>query len=763
MPMGDLAAQDDYTTPLSADDIPDFQKWKQQYAPRDSGFDYDLPGAYKAGLTPDTATGHWDDQFKKPNHPTFSTFSQYAKDRPDLAGTWQGDQYIPPPARSNLSPDETLMQPPRAALDLPPEAYASLGGGDLGLLGSKGVAGLFGVPSWLQKAQDLGAKDIANYQSGGVPAMMGSLADTSDAQDLAGGFGGNIKGVKASVVPGALAALGDYHPPFYSAVERAVQDAKQNVAPGQQWAGFLRNQPGVKPEEVETLGLGKLFEQPTVSKDALLGEIAANKVNVGEVVKGENFKHPEMQRLEAENNRLAAEYNSLDLPDLRAGEIADLMNVNHDRMREIADTIGPTKFSSYTLPGGENYREMLLTLPTADAPKAARMTEIQGLLQERRPGEEAYRAALRDEYKQLADETRDSPTFKSSHFDEPNVLAHVRYNDRVIDGKKTLFVEEVQSDWHQAGKRKGYQEPPREEPTGRWRVTQTNPDGSTVPYEFDTKAEAEAWAPRVREANRQATVEPATRTVESPYGAVPDAPFKTTWPDLAMKRVIREAAEKGYDKVAWTPGSVQADRYDLSKQVNQLDLTHNRDGVGKLGMTLKDGSRQYVDITSKENLADTVGKDVADKLYKQGAENNGIAVLSGLDLKVGGEGMKGFYDQILPAAVNKIVKKAGGRVEQAQLEGRDRGPLQVTGNGPWVVRTSDGTMLRDFNNRELAHAYADEMRATERRQSSPTVHSVTITPQLREMALKKGFPLFTAGGLVAGGAMGDLAKQDEYQ
>ena len=44
-------------------------------------------------------------------------------------------------------------------------------------------------------------------------------------------------------------------------------------------------------------------------------------------------------------------------------------------------------------------------------------------------------------------------TFKSSHYDEPNILAHVRYNDRVIDGKKTLFVEEVQSDWHQKGKR----------------------------------------------------------------------------------------------------------------------------------------------------------------------------------------------------------------------------------------------------------------------------------------------------------------------
>jgi hypothetical protein len=33
----------------------------------------------------------------------------------------------------------------------------------------------------------------------------------------------------------------------------------------------------------------------------------------------------------------------------------------------------------------------------------------------------------------------------------------MRVNDRVdADGKKVLFVEEVQSDWHQAGRKKGY-------------------------------------------------------------------------------------------------------------------------------------------------------------------------------------------------------------------------------------------------------------------------------------------------------------------
>src|SRR5436190_112833 len=66
--------------------------------PDDSGYDYDLKGAFLAGESRDPNNGHFDDKFKKPNHPTFSEFSNYAKDRPDLAGSWTGpnaDQYVP--------------------------------------------------------------------------------------------------------------------------------------------------------------------------------------------------------------------------------------------------------------------------------------------------------------------------------------------------------------------------------------------------------------------------------------------------------------------------------------------------------------------------------------------------------------------------------------------------------------------------------------------------------------------------------------------
>jgi hypothetical protein len=84
-----------YDTKLSPKEEQQFQEWKHKYAPNDDGNDYDLRGAFKAGFTP-AKNGHWRDDFKKPTHRTFSDQSIYAKDRPDLAGHWDGDTYVPP-------------------------------------------------------------------------------------------------------------------------------------------------------------------------------------------------------------------------------------------------------------------------------------------------------------------------------------------------------------------------------------------------------------------------------------------------------------------------------------------------------------------------------------------------------------------------------------------------------------------------------------------------------------------------------------------
>jgi hypothetical protein len=103
-----IANDPKYNTKLTPAQEADFQKWKAQNAPNDSGYDYDLRGAYVAGLSRDKQSQHFDDSFKKPNHPSFSTFSKYAKDRPDLAGTWNGDTYVPAKGRAAAQPNKPI-------------------------------------------------------------------------------------------------------------------------------------------------------------------------------------------------------------------------------------------------------------------------------------------------------------------------------------------------------------------------------------------------------------------------------------------------------------------------------------------------------------------------------------------------------------------------------------------------------------------------------------------------------------------------------
>ena len=42
--------------------------------------------------------------------------------------------------------------------------------------------------------------------------------------------------------------------------------------------------------------------------------------------------------------------------------------------------------------------------------------------------------------------------------------------------------------------------------------------------------------------------------------------------------------------------------------------------------------------------------------------------VGGVDLKVGGEGMKGFYDKIIPDAANKLGKQWGAKVGETQIK-----------------------------------------------------------------------------------------------
>jgi hypothetical protein len=230
------------------------------------------------------------------------------------------------------------------------------------------------------------------------------------------------------------------------------------------------------------------------------------------------------------------------------------------------EDLGDTRYGSYVLPGGKNYRETLLTLPESN--ERGRWSNFDEWLTERvgsRELTEQERAEFKREWDQL---NPAAGTFRSAHFTEPNILTHLRTTERVdADGKKMLFVEEIQSDWHQQGREKGYSK------------------GETQKDEFGIlTAEYGGWLQRnnlpqlsaedlLAEHGRSMT--PDQRTYVNNFiqrwdaierrtdFRVPNAPFKKSWPMLAMKNAIKQAIDGGFERVGWTTGQQQADRYGL--------------------------------------------------------------------------------------------------------------------------------------------------------------------------------------------------------
>lgn len=384
-----------------------------------------------------------------------------------------------------------------------------------------------------------------------------------------------------------------------------------------------------------------------------------------------------------------------------------------DALKEVdtseADEDG-TRYGQYTLPGGENYRELLLTLPvdreSQTGWKATRFSEDTGAdydgwsvvsnqgfrseiaLEDAETAEQAIAIAQR-----TADshEITARPKYKSSHWTQPNILAHIRFNERTdAEGKRVLFIEEIQSDWAQQGKRKGFfnKSLRREaekiiadlggEKAAMNRATQMERDFQerTGKPAFVNGRGDDFNGPEADEWNR---IIGALEELNGTAGnnGIPPAPFvqKTeAWVSLALKRVIRYAAENGFDRVAMVTGRQSADRYDLSKQVSRID--YRRAGDGLFDIDVRDNSgRAVIEETgvTEGRVEELAGKEITKKI-KDTAASDDWNTLRGLDLKIGGEGMIAFYDKIVPSVAKDVLRKlGGGRIGEVEIDRTDYG------------------------------------------------------------------------------------------
>lgn len=498
---------------------------------------------------------------------------------------------------------------------------------------------------------------------------------------------------------------------FYSALSDAVSKVDTKAAPPAGWKTMLQgmvNKGVVKQNELEWTGINDWLDlqQGRVTKDQVKEYLDANGVQVEETVLG--VGSPRLTALRKELSTLRDELIAAKedfqnsgflfreiktdkdinaLPEkwqLRYDKIAEMQRKYSrltDEESNILEESGPTKYGKYTLPGGENYREVLLTLPMKKATGEVRYDPagsakypwaifVNGKEVNRSSDEKTAPDILQEEIERAGKKG----DYKSSHWDQPNIVAHIRVNDRTdADGNRVLFVEEIQSDWGQAGKKKGFSGPESERKIAEFKERQR----TGVPY--NEALEFDRWI----------------------KGLIPVAPFvgKTEgWLNLALKRIMIMAAEGGYDKVAFVNGDQSAERYDLSKQVEYIDYIKEGSDEYRIAVVGKNG--QGIDLPketfSSSELENYVGKEVAQKIVNgEGDVGGGRTTLRGTNLKVGGEGMKAFYDKIVPNAVKKLLPKVGGgQMDRVTIElnpnirsrvaPADIGTSEDDGRGFWV-------------------------------------------------------------------------------
>jgi len=269
----------------------------------------------------------------------------------------------------------------------------------------------------------------------------------------------------------------------------------------------------------------------------------------------------------------------------------------------------------------------------------------------------------------------------SGHFDEPDIAVHARTTDRTTDeGQSVLYVEEMQSDWGQQGRQGGFAN------------TEENRKGVE---------EATAEIERLGSLRKKYSDESQeyVKNYQKSLGLGEDA--NLSYADLQDLRRFDDKYEAIYQNFR------QADRaYDAERRVLERLNSVPEKGpfVGK--------SDKFAEVGIKRLLIKAVeeGKD-----YIQFSNGNVQ------DVRWNEEGLKTFYDRIIPKAASKVVKKLDPDASVG-IEG-----------------------LGTVENR----AYRDDL---------GTRFTIEITPKMRE-AIKKGIPLFSAGGA---GLLG-LGMQDEPQ
>lgn len=325
----------------------------------------------------------------------------------------------------------------------------------------------------------------------------------------------------------------------------------------------------------------------------------------------------------------------------------------------------------------------------------------------------------------------------------PNPIVRLRFKTRYdVNGRKVMFIEEIQA------------------PHG-------DPKFTVNGVEYSDAMEAKAKALVLNEKIKQAKGDefnPKTDTVKVERGWTGEFSkmpkwAQTRWMDIGLKRALRWAAENDFDEMSWTTGAMQADRYNLARQVDEITYDPSS---GRVKAT-QEGAVKFDQAISEKDLSAYLSPELARELMKQANEwrdkngNAPLPTLKGDELNMRLTGLVDIYENVLPKAVADITKKYGVKVEPIEMRfGKDDDRFRIDSKlDGWAIYIRDQreyyrdesgniTIFKDWDD---AKDVVDHQLAQE---PAIELQAVPIPDEMRLSFMRQGLAYMSETGIMRG-------------
>ncbi len=441
---------------------------------------------------------------------------------------------------------------------------------------------------------------------------------------------------------------------FTSKALRVVRDMPATKATAAQWMGILRNK-GVKAEELEWLRIEPWLNSvgASVTRDQVLEFIEANRLQVTEQV----FAHQMEDSL----------VEDLETLRLRGYEI-----VSEDEPGGVSDIRGGVPFEWQVVRSATG--EFIDGQNGWDAPEDYQLYQgiVDAVLSTSKPKWDEYRPLTAQRgYKEILlrlpfnqPSMQQQGTYVGPHWDSTNVVAHERHYEDTVEGGDALISIEIQSDWHQTGRRRGYSEPKtRRRFSAQTRSFGLNQAGAARALPGDPEGQGLA--------ENLAQSELAVSVAESMGSAVDQLTVEA----VVVSDVIGYNEDTVVGMVLMNDPNYTEKMREIDRQASELIRTWESESAEldpNIPLDIEDGWTDGVPAAPlKKTWPEFVLKRMVAYAVDGGFDKYGW--LSGEVVQdiVGGEleGMEGFYDRMLPQMAKKLFGKYGVNVRPAAVLG----------------------------------------------------------------------------------------------